>query len=82
MDASTDPDAPLTAVQQQALNQLRDLTNGADDDVAAGVLRAVEWDVQVRFRWVLTRSLVSFLLFLDFLPFLLGRLKSPMIDAD
>ena len=69
MDASTDPDAPLTAVQQQALNQLRDLTNGADDDVAAGVLRAVEWDVQVRFRWVLTRSLVSFLLFLGFLPF-------------
>ena len=69
MDASTDPDAPLTAVQQQALNQLRDLTNGADDDVAAGVLRAVEWDVQVSFRWVLTRSLVSFLLFLDFPPF-------------
>ena len=72
MDASTDPDAPLTAVQQQALDQLRDLTNGADDDVAAGVLRAVEWDVQVRFRWVLTRSLVSFLLFLGFLPFLLS----------
>ena len=69
MDASTDPDAPLTAVQQQALDQLRDLTNGADDDVAAGVLRAVEWDVQVRFRWVLIHFLVSFLLFLDFPPF-------------
>lgn len=39
----------LTPRQHQALQQLRDLTNGADDDVAASVLRSVDWDVQVRF---------------------------------
>ncbi|KAG7442218.1 uncharacterized protein BT62DRAFT_1079531 [Guyanagaster necrorhizus] len=36
----------LTPSQLQALNQLRDLTNGGDDDVAIGVLSSVEWDVQ------------------------------------
>ncbi|SJL06638.1 uncharacterized protein ARMOST_09980 [Armillaria ostoyae] len=36
----------LTSSQLQALNQLRDLTNGGDDDVAIGVLSSVEWDVQ------------------------------------
>ncbi|KJA21729.1 hypothetical protein HYPSUDRAFT_41573 [Hypholoma sublateritium FD-334 SS-4] len=36
----------LSPRQHQALQQLRDLTNGADDDVAAGVLRSVDWDVQ------------------------------------
>jgi hypothetical protein len=33
--------------QLEALNQLRDLTNGGDDDVAIGVLSSVDWDVQV-----------------------------------
>ncbi len=36
----------LTSSQLQALNQLRDLTNGGDDDVAIGVLSSVEWDVR------------------------------------
>lgn len=39
----------LTSVQRQSLDQLRELTNGADDEVSMGVLRTVEWDVQVRF---------------------------------
>lgn len=39
--------AHLTASQNQALAQLRDLTNGGDDDVAVSVLSSVEWDVQV-----------------------------------
>lgn len=37
----------LTDSQLQALNQLRDLTNGADDQVAIGVLESVDWDVEV-----------------------------------
>jgi len=39
----------LTPHQQHALDQLRELTNGADDEVSMGVLKSVEWDVQVRF---------------------------------
>jgi hypothetical protein len=37
----------LTVDQRQALNQLRTLANGADDEVAMGVLESVDWDVQV-----------------------------------
>lgn len=37
----------LTPSQLEALNQLRDLTNGGDDDVSIGVLSSVDWDVQV-----------------------------------
>jgi len=38
----------LTPVQVQALAQLRELTNGADDEeVTIGVLSSVGWDVQV-----------------------------------
>ncbi|KAJ3922640.1 hypothetical protein F5877DRAFT_33353 [Lentinula edodes] len=36
----------LTPSQTRALGQLRDLTNGGDDEVAMGVLRSVDWDVQ------------------------------------
>ncbi|KAJ3998837.1 hypothetical protein F5050DRAFT_1886836 [Lentinula boryana] len=36
----------LTPSQTRALNQLRDLTNGGDDEVAMGVLSSVDWDVQ------------------------------------
>jgi hypothetical protein len=45
--ASTFSMENLTVDQQRALNQLRVLTNGADDDVAMGVLDSVDWDVQV-----------------------------------
>jgi len=38
----------LSTEQQQALAQLREITNGADDDVAIGVLSSVDWDVNVR----------------------------------
>lgn len=38
----------LDAHQREALAQLRDLTNGGDDDVAISVLDSVGWDVQVR----------------------------------
>jgi len=48
----------LTVDQQRALNQLRVLTNGADDDVAMGVLDSVDWDVQVLSR--ITSDLVPF----------------------
>ncbi|TFK37067.1 hypothetical protein BDQ12DRAFT_221041 [Crucibulum laeve] len=36
----------LSESQQQALSQLREITNGGDDEVAVGVLSSVEWDVQ------------------------------------
>ncbi|KAF8218339.1 hypothetical protein K438DRAFT_1925462 [Mycena galopus ATCC 62051] len=36
----------LSESQQEALAQLRDLTNGGDDDVAVGMLESVNWDVQ------------------------------------
>ncbi|KAJ7078398.1 hypothetical protein C8R43DRAFT_1083342 [Mycena crocata] len=36
----------LSESQQAALSQLRDLTNGGDDDVAVSVLESVDWDVQ------------------------------------
>ncbi|KAJ4485353.1 hypothetical protein J3R30DRAFT_3282031 [Lentinula aciculospora] len=36
----------LTPSQTRALSQLRDLTNGGDDEVAMGVLVSVDWDVQ------------------------------------
>ncbi|KAJ7103788.1 hypothetical protein C8R44DRAFT_834579 [Mycena epipterygia] len=36
----------LTASQQAALSQLRDLTNGGDDEVAVSMLEMVDWDVQ------------------------------------
>jgi hypothetical protein len=42
----------LTVHQQRALNQLRVLTDGADDDVAISVLDNVDWDVQV---WIVSR---------------------------
>jgi hypothetical protein len=38
----------LSTEQQQALAQLREIINGADDDVAIGVLSSVDWDVHVR----------------------------------
>lgn len=38
----------LSTEQQQALAQLREIINGADDDVAIGVLSSVDWDVPVR----------------------------------
>lgn len=38
----------LSTEQQQALSQLREIINGADDDVAIGVLSSVDWDVPVR----------------------------------
>jgi hypothetical protein len=37
----------LTDDQRQALNQLRTLTDGADDEVSVNVLSSVDWDVQV-----------------------------------
>ncbi|KAJ7705248.1 hypothetical protein B0H17DRAFT_1156753 [Mycena rosella] len=36
----------LSPTQQAALGQLRDLTNGGDDDVAVSMLESVDWDVQ------------------------------------
>jgi len=39
----------LSPHQQHALDQLRELTNGADEEVSMAVLKSVEWDVQVRF---------------------------------
>ncbi|KAJ7489513.1 hypothetical protein FB451DRAFT_1390665 [Mycena latifolia] len=36
----------LSPSQQAALGQLRDLTNGGDDDVAVAMLSSVDWDVQ------------------------------------
>ncbi|KAJ7176563.1 hypothetical protein C8R46DRAFT_1213153 [Mycena filopes] len=38
--------SPLSASQQAALAQLRDLTNGGEDDVAVSMLESVDWDVQ------------------------------------
>jgi len=37
----------LDDIQRNAVLQLRELINGADEDVAVGVLSSVEWDVQV-----------------------------------
>jgi FAS-associated factor 2 len=37
----------LTEEQRVALEQLRSITNSSDDDVTAGVLQSVDWDVQV-----------------------------------
>jgi hypothetical protein len=37
----------LTDSQQRALDQLRELTNGASDDVSIGVLESANWDVEV-----------------------------------
>ncbi|KIK66065.1 hypothetical protein GYMLUDRAFT_82458 [Collybiopsis luxurians FD-317 M1] len=36
----------LTPSQVRAVEQLRDLTNGGDDEVAIGVLTSVDWDVE------------------------------------
>ncbi|KAF9073974.1 hypothetical protein BDP27DRAFT_1444571 [Rhodocollybia butyracea] len=36
----------LTTSQTHALTQLRDLTNGGDDEVAISVLSSVDWDVE------------------------------------
>ncbi|TFK24079.1 hypothetical protein FA15DRAFT_756742 [Coprinopsis marcescibilis] len=36
----------LSSTQEAAVAQLRELTNGGDDEVAISVLRTVEWDVQ------------------------------------
>ncbi|KAJ6567659.1 hypothetical protein DFH09DRAFT_1261410 [Mycena vulgaris] len=36
----------LSASQQAAVSQLRDLTNGGDDEVAVSMLESVDWDVQ------------------------------------
>ncbi|KAF7377744.1 UBX domain-containing protein [Mycena sanguinolenta] len=36
----------LSESQQAAVAQLRDLTNGGEDDVAIGILESVDWDVQ------------------------------------
>lgn len=40
--------ADLTAPQRQSLEQLLAVTNGTDEQVAAGVLESVNWDVEVR----------------------------------
>jgi hypothetical protein len=37
----------LDDIQRHAVLQLRELVNGADEDVAVSVLSSVEWDVQV-----------------------------------
>jgi len=37
----------LSIEQRRALQQLREITNGDDDDFAIGVLSSVDWDVQV-----------------------------------
>jgi hypothetical protein len=34
--------------QRYAVSQLRELTNGGDDDAAINILNSVGWDVQVR----------------------------------
>ncbi|KAJ7740899.1 hypothetical protein DFH07DRAFT_905360 [Mycena maculata] len=39
-------DDTLTPSQATALAQLRDLTNGGDDEVAVSVLQSVDWDVE------------------------------------
>ncbi|KAJ7254687.1 hypothetical protein B0H12DRAFT_1183952 [Mycena haematopus] len=36
----------LSASQQAALAQLRDLTNGGEDDVTVSILESVDWDVE------------------------------------
>ncbi|KAF8154634.1 hypothetical protein B0H34DRAFT_676376 [Crassisporium funariophilum] len=36
----------LDSDQRRSLQQLREITNGADDEVAVGVLSSVDWDVQ------------------------------------
>jgi nucleosome binding factor SPN SPT16 subunit len=50
----------LTPHQQRALDQLRELTNGADDEVSMGVLKSVEWDVQVCGFFAIFTSLIRF----------------------
>jgi FAS-associated factor 2 len=37
----------LTDSQRRALDQLRELTNGASDDVSIDVLQSVDWNVEV-----------------------------------
>jgi len=39
----------LDSKQRQALLQLRELTDGADDEVSISMLSIVDWDVQVNF---------------------------------
>lgn len=39
----------LSAKQVEAVAQLREIIDGADEDVAISVLNSVDWDVQVRF---------------------------------
>jgi UBA-like domain len=39
----------LTPDQVAAVAQLRELTNGSDEEVAVNVLRSVDWDVEVGF---------------------------------
>lgn len=39
----------ITDEQTLALDQLRELTNGADDEVSIAVLSTVDWDVHVRY---------------------------------
>jgi len=46
LHAATSMDS-LDDIQRNAVLQLRELINGADEDVAVGVLSSVEWDVQV-----------------------------------
>jgi FAS-associated factor 2 len=46
----------LDDIQRHAVLQLRELINGADEDVAVGVLSSVEWDVQVCLSTNLTQS--------------------------
>ena len=45
----------LDADQRRALSQLREITEGTDEEVAMSVLSSVGWDVQVR-RWRLESS--------------------------
>lgn len=39
----------LTDSQRQALDQLRELTNGANDESSISILQSVDWNVQVNY---------------------------------
>ena len=41
----------LTVTQRDAVIQLRDLTNGGDDEVNIGILSSVDWNMEVRIWW-------------------------------
>lgn len=52
----------LTPEQVAAVAQLRELTNGSDEEVAVNVLRSVDWDVEVSIIMLSLRTTAELLL--------------------